>query len=139
MLSKHGVPFTVYVPTAFPDGVGEAWWLALEEVIAREDRISLVIDRKERHFDIGSTSEKYQLYEFLEGWMRSLAAARSFVRDQRSLHALLRRPRGAVARGIDGLGRSGEARGRSAGDDRKRDGELSGAVEPEGRRRACAR
>ena len=30
VLSRHGVPFTVYVPTAFPDGVGEAWWLALE-------------------------------------------------------------------------------------------------------------
>jgi peptidoglycan/xylan/chitin deacetylase (PgdA/CDA1 family) len=72
VLSKHGVPFTVYVPTAFPDGLGEAWWLALEEVIAREDRLSLVIDNQERHFNIASTSEKYQLYEYLGGWMRSL-------------------------------------------------------------------
>src|SRR5271163_4432143 len=46
VLSRHRVPFTVYVPTAFPDGVGEAWWLALEQIIARESRISLVIDRK---------------------------------------------------------------------------------------------
>ena len=73
VLSRHSIPFTVYVPTAFPDGLGEAWWLALEEVIACEQRISLMMDRKERHFNIGSTSEKYQLYEFLEGWMRSLA------------------------------------------------------------------
>jgi peptidoglycan/xylan/chitin deacetylase (PgdA/CDA1 family) len=73
VLSRHGVPFTIYLPTAFPDGLGEAWWLALEEVIARENRLSLVMDRKEQHFDIGQTSEKYQLYEFLEGWMRSLA------------------------------------------------------------------
>ncbi|MDB5609681.1 MAG: polysaccharide deacetylase [Bradyrhizobium sp.] len=72
VLSQHGVPFTVYVPTAFPDGVGEAWWLALEEIIARENRISLVIDRRELHFNIGRTSEKYQLYDFLWGWMRSL-------------------------------------------------------------------
>src|ERR1035437_5150847 len=41
VLSQHGVPFTVDVPTAFPDGVGEAWWLALEAVIARENRLSL--------------------------------------------------------------------------------------------------
>ena len=68
----HGVPFTVYLPTAFPDGLGEAWWLGLEEVIAREKRVSLVMDRKERHFNIASTSEKYQLYNFLGGWMRSL-------------------------------------------------------------------
>ena len=72
VLSKHGVPFAVYVPTAFPDGLGEAWWLALEEVIAREPRISLVMDRKELRFDIATASEKYQLYDFLAGWMRSL-------------------------------------------------------------------
>jgi peptidoglycan/xylan/chitin deacetylase (PgdA/CDA1 family) len=72
LLSKHNVPFTVYLPTAFPDGLGEAWWLALEAVIARENRLSLVIDRQERHFNIASAEEKYQLYDFLEGWMRSL-------------------------------------------------------------------
>jgi peptidoglycan/xylan/chitin deacetylase (PgdA/CDA1 family) len=75
VLSRHGVPFTVYVPTAFPDGLGEAWWLGLEAVIARESRISLVMDREERRFDIAGTSEKYQLYDFLESWMRSLAPA----------------------------------------------------------------
>jgi peptidoglycan/xylan/chitin deacetylase (PgdA/CDA1 family) len=75
VLAKHGVPFTVYVPSAFPDGVGEAWWLALEEVIARETRISLVVDRSERRFDLATTSEKHQVYAFLESWMRSLPPA----------------------------------------------------------------
>jgi peptidoglycan/xylan/chitin deacetylase (PgdA/CDA1 family) len=73
VLSRHGVPFTVYVPTAFPDGLGEAWWLALEQMIARENRIGLMMDRSERHFDIRNIAEKYQLYEFLAGWMRTLA------------------------------------------------------------------
>lgn len=73
VLSRHGVPFTVYVPTAFPDGIGEAWWLALEHVIGRENRLSLVMGREEKHFDIAGTAEKYQLYDFLWGWMRSLA------------------------------------------------------------------
>jgi peptidoglycan/xylan/chitin deacetylase (PgdA/CDA1 family) len=73
VLSRHRVPFTVYVPTAFPDGIGEAWWIALEWVIAREGRLSLVMGREEKHFNIRSTAEKYQLYEFLAGWMRSLA------------------------------------------------------------------
>lgn len=73
VLSRHGVPFTVYVPTAFPDGIGEAWWLALEQVIARESRLSLVMAEEERHFDIAAAAEKYQLYDFLWRWMRSLA------------------------------------------------------------------
>jgi peptidoglycan/xylan/chitin deacetylase (PgdA/CDA1 family) len=72
VLAKHGVPFTIYLPTAFPDGLGEAWWLALEEMIAREKRISLMIDGKDRHFTIRSASEKYLAYEFLVSWMRTL-------------------------------------------------------------------
>jgi peptidoglycan/xylan/chitin deacetylase (PgdA/CDA1 family) len=75
VLSRHGIPSTVFVPTAFPDGLGEAWWLALEAVIARENRLSLVMDRNERRFDIATPSEKYQLYDFLAGWMRTLAPA----------------------------------------------------------------
>ena len=75
VLANHGVPFAVYVPTAFPDGLGEAWWLALEQVIGQEQRISLVIDRKEQRFDIASTTEKYRLYAFLDSWMRTLAPA----------------------------------------------------------------
>ncbi|MDE1936484.1 polysaccharide deacetylase family protein [Bradyrhizobium sp.] len=74
VLSGHGVPFTVYVPTAFADGIGEAWWLALEQVIAQERRISLVVGRQERHFDVPAIAEKNQLYEFLSQWMRSLQA-----------------------------------------------------------------
>lgn len=73
VLSGHGVPFTVYVPTGFPDGLVEAWWLGLEAVIAREHRVSLVIDRQEQRFNIADASEKYQAYEFLASWMRSLA------------------------------------------------------------------
>src|ERR1700692_1968127 len=73
VLSRHGGPFTVYVPTAFPDGIGEAWWIALEQVIARESRLSLVVGREERHFNIADTAEKYQLYDFLLEWMRSLS------------------------------------------------------------------
>lgn len=73
VLSKHGVPFTVYLPTVFPDGIGEAWWLALEEVIAREPRISLIIDRQERRFAAGTVAEKDDTFEFLASWLRTLA------------------------------------------------------------------
>jgi peptidoglycan/xylan/chitin deacetylase (PgdA/CDA1 family) len=72
ILSKHGVPFTVYLPTAFPDGIGEAWWLALEDVTAREPRLSLIIDRQERRFATGSISEKHDTFEFLASWLRTL-------------------------------------------------------------------
>jgi peptidoglycan/xylan/chitin deacetylase (PgdA/CDA1 family) len=75
ILSRHDVPFTVYVPTAFPDGVGEAWWLALERIIASENRLSLMIDDGERRFDMRTLAEKNDAFEFLSGWLRQLAPA----------------------------------------------------------------
>jgi peptidoglycan/xylan/chitin deacetylase (PgdA/CDA1 family) len=75
VLARHGVPFTVYVPTAFPDGLGEAWWLGLEAIIARENRIGLVKDRQELRLDIAANSDKQRVYEFLSDWMRSLPPA----------------------------------------------------------------
>ena len=83
ILQKHGIPYTVYLPTAFPDGLGQAWWLALEQVIGRESRISLVMDRQERHFMIYQMQAKYELFELLSGWLRSMVPAdQSFaIRD----------------------------------------------------------
>jgi peptidoglycan/xylan/chitin deacetylase (PgdA/CDA1 family) len=75
VLSRHEVPFAVYVPTAFPDGLGEAWWLALERVIAAHDRVSLVMDRRERHFNVAGAIEKQELFDYLSGWLRKLPPA----------------------------------------------------------------
>ena len=51
ILKKAEMPFAVYVATSFPDRLGELWWLALEAVIARNARIGLVLDGKNRTFD----------------------------------------------------------------------------------------
>jgi len=90
VLARHGVPFTVYVPTAFPDGLGEAWWLALEAVIARETRISLVIDHREQRFNVSSPAEKYELFAYLSRWLRKLPPAELSVaiRDLCSRHSV---------------------------------------------------
>ena len=64
VLARHGVPFTVYLPTAFPDGLGEAWWLALEAVIARNDRIALVMERQERRFEIADVDREIPALPF---------------------------------------------------------------------------
>ncbi|MGB7259772.1 MAG: polysaccharide deacetylase family protein, partial [Pseudolabrys sp.] len=39
LLRKYEIPFAMYIATSFPDRLGELWWLALEAVIARNDRI----------------------------------------------------------------------------------------------------
>ncbi|MBR0974354.1 MULTISPECIES: polysaccharide deacetylase family protein [Bradyrhizobium] len=75
VLARHAVPFTIYVPTAFPDGVGEAWWLGLEQVIARESRISLMMGEREQRFNVTGNAEKQALFSFVEGWLLSLPPA----------------------------------------------------------------
>lgn len=50
VLRKHNVPFALYVPTSFPDRIGELWWLALERVVAENQRLALRMDGQDRHF-----------------------------------------------------------------------------------------
>jgi peptidoglycan/xylan/chitin deacetylase (PgdA/CDA1 family) len=66
ILRKRRVPFTIYVPSKFADGEGDLWWVTLEAVIARHDRI--VFDGRE--LICGSTDEKYALFSHLFWWLR---------------------------------------------------------------------
>src|SRR5215470_2519544 len=47
ILRRHQAPFTVYIPTSFPDQAGELWWLVLEAVVARNDEINIRLDDQE--------------------------------------------------------------------------------------------
>jgi peptidoglycan/xylan/chitin deacetylase (PgdA/CDA1 family) len=71
ILKEARVPFAVYVPTSFPDRLGELWWLVLEAVIARNDRIGLVIDGRDRKFDCTTVAEKRALYDEVYWWLRA--------------------------------------------------------------------
>lgn len=75
VLARHRVPFTLFVPTGFVDGIGEAWWLALEQIIARHQRIGLMMDNVENRFATGTTEEKHQVYSYLYDWLRNLSPA----------------------------------------------------------------
>ncbi|WP_233025978.1 polysaccharide deacetylase family protein [Rhodopseudomonas boonkerdii] len=72
LLSGHQVPFTVYLPAAFPDGLGRMWWLALEQVVGRHDRINVIIDDVRRYFETADIAGKVHAHHYLNGWLRSL-------------------------------------------------------------------
>jgi peptidoglycan/xylan/chitin deacetylase (PgdA/CDA1 family) len=84
ILKKYEVPFAIYIPTSFPDRAGELWWLTLEAAIARVSRFALVMNGEDRRYDCHSTAAKYELYEHLYWWLRSLESEddlRAAVRD----------------------------------------------------------
>jgi peptidoglycan/xylan/chitin deacetylase (PgdA/CDA1 family) len=71
ILKKDNVPFALYVPTGFPDRIGELWWVALERIVANNDRIGLYVDGREERFDCISVDEKRNIYDQLYWWLRS--------------------------------------------------------------------
>jgi peptidoglycan/xylan/chitin deacetylase (PgdA/CDA1 family) len=85
ILKKYQVPFAIYVPTSFPDRAGELWWLTLEAVIVRQSRIALVMDGQDRRYDCDSTEAKYELYEHIYWWLRSLPSEDDLRRAVRDL------------------------------------------------------
>jgi peptidoglycan/xylan/chitin deacetylase (PgdA/CDA1 family) len=84
ILRRHRVPFAVYIPTSFPDRLGELWWLALEAVVARSKRINLLIDDQERGFECATVADKRHLFDQLYRYLRNLKTeeeVRRVVRD----------------------------------------------------------
>ena len=71
ILKKNKVPFALYVPTGFPDRIGELWWVALERVVANNDRIGLYVDGRDQRFDCATVDEKRNIYDQLYWWLRS--------------------------------------------------------------------
>lgn len=83
ILKKHDCPFTVYVPTAFPDGKGILWWRALETIIGERDAIRIEVDGEARTYLTETLEKKYEAYADLYWWLRSLddKKLRSFMQD----------------------------------------------------------
>ena len=89
LLRKYQMPFALYIPTSFPDRLGELWWVALELVIARNKRIGLMINGKNQFFDCATANEKRAVYDALYGYLRSMKTdeeVRKTVRDLAACH-----------------------------------------------------
>jgi peptidoglycan/xylan/chitin deacetylase (PgdA/CDA1 family) len=97
ILKEAGVPFAVYVPTSFPDRLGELWWLVLEAVIARNEPHRACDRRRDRKFDCGTVAEKRALFDELYWWLRAPAdGSGNARRGAQSRRLLSRRCRGVL-------------------------------------------
>lgn len=84
VLRKHELPFAVYVPTSFPDRIGEMWWVALERIIAGNARLALWMEGQDRRFDCTTPARKQETFEHLYWWLRGRKTEdeiRQIVRD----------------------------------------------------------
>lgn len=84
LFKQYELPYAMYIPTSFPDRIGELWWLALEAVVAQNDRIGMVINGEQQYFDARNVREKRELYDAIYGYLRSMKTedeVRKVVRD----------------------------------------------------------
>ncbi|MEO5808153.1 polysaccharide deacetylase family protein [Devosia sp.] len=72
ILRRQECPFTLYVPTKLVDGVGEVWWQALEDIIARQQGVAIAGDGESEIFDCATLGEKQAAYAALYWRMRKM-------------------------------------------------------------------
>ena len=73
VLRHNQCPFTLYVPTALVDGVGEVWWQALEDIVAAQNALAVTDANGETTYLPSATEEeKYAAYDVLYRRMRAM-------------------------------------------------------------------
>jgi len=73
MFKARGLPFTLYVPTNYPDGHGELWWLALEQAVAGVGQeITVMRDGETWRLPTKTLADKEQSFEEIYWWLRSV-------------------------------------------------------------------
>lgn len=75
ILRRWHCPFVLYVPTALVDGVGEIWWQALEDIIARQDALAVSRNGVSDYLATKTNAEKRKAYQLLYWQMRAMPEA----------------------------------------------------------------
>jgi len=72
IFKKHNAPFAVYVPSDFPDGKGELWWFALEDIVVNRDVIDVEAPGGTEQISARSEEEKRQTFSRLYKYLRQM-------------------------------------------------------------------
>lgn len=87
---RYGLPFAIYVPSDFPDGRGDLWWLKLEKAISALDTVEVKMHGAYRRFECRTAVQKEVAYDEIYWWLRSIPEvdARAMVSDLCHLHGI---------------------------------------------------
>lgn len=72
ILQRYRVPHTLYIPTEYPEGRGDLWWLVLESAIRLLDHTQVVIDGETMSFPTATVAEKDRAYNAIYWRLRNL-------------------------------------------------------------------
>lgn len=72
ILQAAKAPFTLYVPTAFVDGIGQLWWQAIEDIIARQEAVAFTEDGETEYVETRTIAQKQDAFDRLYWRLRKL-------------------------------------------------------------------
>lgn len=72
VFKRHGVPFTIYVPTSYADGDGDLWWLKLEAALRILPRVRLDMNGTSRAFELSTDAERNTAFHEIYWWLRRI-------------------------------------------------------------------
>ena len=72
ILRRQQCPFTLYVPTALVDGIGEIWWQALEDIVSTQQALAVESNGETDYVPTATHAEKQVAYEMLYTKMREM-------------------------------------------------------------------
>ena len=72
IFKRYEAPFTIFVPTSFPERTGRLWWLTLELAIARNDEIGFRIGDEEETAVCATARQKCEVYNRIYWRLRDL-------------------------------------------------------------------
>jgi peptidoglycan/xylan/chitin deacetylase (PgdA/CDA1 family) len=85
VMREFDAPFTVYVASDFAEGTGRLWWVALEMVVAKADRIEADIGGVAVRLDATTAAAKQAAFDRLHGWLRGLPGEQDVRREVSAL------------------------------------------------------
>lgn len=87
VLREFGAPATIYVTSDFAEGIGRQWWIALEAVVAKTDRIDVRIGSAVLSLDATTAQAKQAAFDRLHDWFRAMPDEHGVQREITALCA----------------------------------------------------
>ncbi|MGZ5865503.1 MAG: polysaccharide deacetylase family protein [Xanthobacteraceae bacterium] len=69
IFQKYDAPFALFMPTSFPDQLGELWWMAVAAVVAKSTSVAMLFDGRQQHVTAVTDADKRYLYDGLMRWL----------------------------------------------------------------------
>lgn len=73
VFQKHDAPFAIYVCTGIIDGTARLWWRMLEEIVAAESAVEVMLGGQPRQFTTATTKQKYNAFNEIYWALRGMS------------------------------------------------------------------